>query len=107
MASGRLALVPASTQRGDIIAPISGRGYYSPHHYLFHPLRAVDKRASMDDEILKSMYTLLLDHKKRMDPEKWSTMHSEFVGECFLDETKSLGSSEFHNDSNTIIIALH
>jgi len=108
MASGKLALVPRSTQRGDIIAPIY-KNADKGTEFLFHPLQLVDEQTCVDAEVLE----LLMDtpppyHKEansnlptqgRIGVEEWLVVHCELIGACFLDEHDSLGQRKFYSDS--------
>lgn len=65
MSSGRLAIVPASIQKGDIIAYFY-KGSKIAREFLFRPLQLVDKHRGVDTKILN--WT-----------EDWETLSERFL----------------------------
>jgi hypothetical protein len=115
MASGVLALVPGSTQKGDI-AGLIFEDQHLKTDFIFRPVQIVAERTGVDAEILKSIDALLLDRDKwndilpsdeKIEVEDWPIVHCEFIGHCFLDVHKWHGASEPYNPLQPIIMALH
>ena len=114
MASSKLALVPRSTQRGDIIAPTyinTDKGT----EILFRPLQLVDEQTSVNAEVFEFLMDMppsyhkkkvnsILPIQERIGVEEWLVMH---IGACFLDKHDSLGQRKFYSYSKNFIIALH
>ena len=127
MGSDRLALVPESTQEGDIIVALCGHNE-SIHHYLFHPTGPGGEDLSVKDRILwfkeEPDETSDIDDGNDDDRISWSTdasiidsrrrhgkawmiqetqitgtpvVHGEFIGECFVGEFSWAGMRPAYN----------
>jgi hypothetical protein len=105
MASGKLALVPASTRTGDIIVS-SDELHQNPNQFLVRTIQFVKDQDSVNDEIPKSVDAHVLPGNER-ECDEWPIVLCEFIGGCFLDKEKSFGEPKLYSPSKTFIMALH
>jgi hypothetical protein len=99
MSSGKLALVPSSTQEGDIIAPILDHSWRGKE-FVFRPLQCNDTCPDVDAEVLKSLEVV-----------DGLVVHCKLIGECRRDgfeESSSRWADKYKdNVSKPLIIVLY
>jgi hypothetical protein len=101
MASGKLAIVPESAQKGDLIVPLSTNtswGLSEP--YLF---RAVESEHISESAQVDISNAVNMD----MDGEDGPVIACEYVGGCFLDQTPSFQVSDTETFSKPFIMTLN
>jgi len=100
MASGRLAIVPASTQEGDLLIPLIATEIYRSenHPYVFHPVEKGRPSGVWWEKIRAS---------GDIDPgQDWTHISCKYVGGCLLDTTPTHKASKDCDTSMSFFMTL-
>ena len=106
--SGKLALVPASSEKGDLLVTLVDKNYYRSQ-YIFRRLSLGEQQVmSMDTEIFASPDTT----GPSVNDTDWSVLHCRFVGHCLRHDHRSMDGFHGHYhrslpSSNSHVFIVH
>lgn len=113
MASGRLALVPAYTRPGDIIAPLDDGTLTC---FLFRPLQEIPDITTINARIHNIFTNYIWRYargqyinEKQIFVESAHSKHVTLLGECFVDSTPRTDGqwNPYGHRGDMIVIAIH
>lgn len=103
---GKLALVPVSAQRGDLVVPFTSVRHSK--EFVFRTVPSMDDRASVDAETIKWAKSSLPVGEADFIGDD-SVLHCEFVGECLRGNfwTRGKDFKDAYGESRQVIMTLH